>query len=103
MTLIFHFSGFLVLQVFVNNGSSRVSQIGNVYYAGSKTKKLLKWVVEFDDYGGLLQDFFLIPQIFSNTFWKIKGRRPLRKSYYLGFTSLRVLVHAYDYFEGSYC
>jgi len=46
---------------------------------------------------GLVQDFFLLPQIIGNTLWHFE-RKPLRKLYYIGITVLRLLPHIYDYF-----
>ncbi|KAL3532401.1 hypothetical protein ACH5RR_005922 [Cinchona calisaya] len=55
-----------------------------------------KWWIELENYAGLVQDFFLFPQIIGNALWGVQGK-PLRKLYYIGFTIIRVVSQAYDY------
>ena len=57
--------------------------------------KLSEWVTDIDEYMGLVQDFFLLPQIISNVLWQTQVK-PLRELYYIGLTLLRLLVRAYD-------
>ncbi|XP_010545798.1 PREDICTED: uncharacterized protein LOC104818053 isoform X2 [Tarenaya hassleriana] len=54
------------------------------------------WQTELGEYIGLVQDFFLLPQVIANVMWQIECQ-PLRKLYYIGITSLRLLPHIYDY------
>ena len=49
-----------------------------------------------ENYSGLVQDCFLLPQIIGNAVWGVQGK-PLRKLYYLGFTTIRLVLQAYDY------
>ncbi|KAG9139475.1 hypothetical protein Leryth_023717 [Lithospermum erythrorhizon] len=55
-----------------------------------------EWETELLQYLGLVQDFFLLPQIIGNFLWQIKGQ-PLRRLYYIGITAIRLLPHLYDY------
>ncbi|RVW77118.1 hypothetical protein CK203_047764 [Vitis vinifera] len=57
--------------------------------------KLSEWVIDVDEYMGLVQDFFLLPQIIGNVLWQTQVKS-LRELYYIGFTLLRLLVRAYD-------
>ncbi|KAF7015117.1 hypothetical protein CFC21_029022 [Triticum aestivum] len=44
----------------------------------------------------LMQDLFLLPQAIGNAVWRINCR-PLKGSFYVGVTFLRLLPHAYEY------
>ncbi|KAI3737601.1 hypothetical protein L2E82_27609 [Cichorium intybus] len=57
---------------------------------------LQSWLVELEEYVGLVQDFFLLPQVIGNLIWQINCT-PLRKSYFIGLTIIRLLPHVYDY------
>lgn len=56
------------------------------------------WDTQLEEYVGLVQDFFLLPQIIGNLIWQTHCK-PLRKLYYIGVTAVRVLPHVYDYFR----
>ncbi|MED6110966.1 hypothetical protein PIB30_047963 [Stylosanthes scabra] len=43
-----------------------------------------------------MEDFFLMPQVIENKAWSSQGR-PLRKTYYIGLTLLRLVTYFYDY------
>ncbi|KAJ0579390.1 hypothetical protein HanHA300_Chr04g0117491 [Helianthus annuus] len=58
--------------------------------------KVQPWLVELEEYAGLVQDFFLLPQVIGNLVWQI-GCIPLRKSYFIGLTVIQLLPHVYDY------
>ncbi|KAD4585331.1 hypothetical protein E3N88_22932 [Mikania micrantha] len=58
--------------------------------------KVQPWLVELEEYAGLVQDFFLLPQVIGNLIWQI-GCIPLRKSYFIGLTVIQLLPHVYDY------
>ncbi|KAJ0242286.1 Uncharacterized protein HA466_0207690 [Hirschfeldia incana] len=60
------------------------------------------WQTETEEYIGLVQDFFLLPQVIANFIWQIDSKQqPLRKLYYLGITLVRLFPHVYDYLVGS--
>ncbi|KAG2304742.1 hypothetical protein Bca4012_063798 [Brassica carinata] len=59
------------------------------------------WQTETEEYIGLVQDFFLLPQVIANFIWQIDSKQPLRKLYYLGITLVRLFPHVYDYLIGS--
>lgn len=59
------------------------------------SQKVWEWETELEEYMGLIQDFFLLPQIIANFIWEI-DTKPLRKFYFLGLTAVRVLPHIYD-------
>ncbi|XP_057454231.1 uncharacterized protein LOC130745843 [Lotus japonicus] len=54
------------------------------------------WATELEEYSGLVQDFFLFPQVIGNLIWHINCK-PLRKLYFVGISFVRLLPHAYDY------
>ncbi|KAA8541860.1 hypothetical protein F0562_023012 [Nyssa sinensis] len=88
-TCFIHIIGFLVILITQstraeNNVHMRINQ------------KLPEWLTELDEYIGLLQDFFLVPQIIGNWIWQIQVK-PLSKVYYIGFTVSRFLLRGYDY------
>ncbi|KAJ0075262.1 hypothetical protein Patl1_34348 [Pistacia atlantica] len=53
---------------------------------------------ETTEYVGLVQDFFLLPQVIGNLLWQIDCK-PLRKLYFIGITVVRLLPHVYDYIQ----
>ncbi|GFP96777.1 hypothetical protein PHJA_001821800 [Phtheirospermum japonicum] len=55
-----------------------------------------EWETKLEEYLGLVQDFFLLPQVIANLMWRINVK-PLGKLYYLGITSVRLFPHVYDY------
>ncbi|PWA57279.1 hypothetical protein CTI12_AA411730 [Artemisia annua] len=57
---------------------------------------LQSWLVELEEYMGLVQDLFLLPQVIGNIMWQINCK-PLRKLYFIGLTIIRLLPHVYDY------
>lgn len=63
------------------------------------THTLKTWETIFQEYTGLLQDLFLLPQLIGNIIWQI-NTKPLRKLYYMGITVVRLLPHVYDYIRG---
>lgn len=66
-------------------------------YASQTSGNLLQ---ELENYGAIVQDFFLLPQIVGAVVWHIQGKcKPLRKLYYWGFTTIRLLLHVYDYWR----
>uniref|UniRef100_A0A803LN81 RING-type E3 ubiquitin transferase n=1 Tax=Chenopodium quinoa TaxID=63459 RepID=A0A803LN81_CHEQI len=60
---------------------------------------LKPWETLFQEYIGLLQDLFLLPQLIGNILWQIDCK-PLRKLYYMGITIVRLLPHVYDFIRG---
>ncbi|KAH9714824.1 PII uridylyltransferase [Citrus sinensis] len=54
------------------------------------------WETELEEYVGLVQDFFLLPQVIGNFLWQTDCK-PLRKLYFIGITVVRLLPHVYDY------
>ncbi|CAK9154435.1 unnamed protein product [Ilex paraguariensis] len=94
ITLFIHIIVFSICHC-IRNGFPPL-QSGNYMYGRGYMKNFLKWWGELENYAGLVQDFFLLPQIIGNALWHIQGK-PLSKFYYLGFTMVRVLLHAYDY------
>ncbi|KAJ8773489.1 hypothetical protein K2173_004319 [Erythroxylum novogranatense] len=54
------------------------------------------WETELEEYVGLVQDFFLLPQVIGNFMWQLDCK-PLSKLYFMGTTVVRLLPHVYDY------
>jgi len=89
-----HAMGFLIVLIVHNmKTSSRPIQ-----YSARHVHNQVDWETELQEYVGLVQDFFLLPQIIGNILWHFE-RKPLRKLYYIGITVLRLLPHIYDYFR----
>lgn len=91
-----HAVGFLVVLVihYINASSRPIHQDTYIDPRGNN-HKLLEWEIQLEEYVGLVQDFFLLPQIIGNFFWQINCK-PLRKAYYIGVTVVRLLPHVYD-------
>lgn len=92
-----HAMGFLIV-LFVHNvkTSSRPIQSSTYLYSKRYSHNQHEWETELMKYVGLVQDFFLLPQIVGNTIWHFE-HKPLRKLYYIGIIVLQLLPHIYDY------
>lgn len=92
-----HVVGFLVILVvhYINASRRPIHQDTYIDSRGN-SHKLLEWGIQLEEYIGLVQDFFLLPQIIGNFLWQINCK-PLRKAYYMGITVVRLLPHVYDY------
>ncbi|CAO2209674.1 unnamed protein product [Urochloa humidicola] len=64
--------------------------------ARGNSHALREWAVTLEEYVGMAQDFFLLPQVIGNVVWRINCK-PLKGSYYAGVTAVRLLPHLYDY------
>ncbi|KAJ4708356.1 DUF2921 family protein [Melia azedarach] len=94
ITSVIHTIGFLVTHVIRVMIGVEIVPVSKKHL--SRSNRLFLWIKELDGYLDVVSDLFLLPQIVANSFWQNKGK-PLRKLYYLGLTSLRVLLHVYDY------
>lgn len=97
LTMLIHITGFLFC-----HGIRQMYKIPILYgsknyaFGSQNMERLLIWWKELEIYcGGLVQDFFLLPQIIGNVFWGVQGK-PLRKLYYVGFTMIRIVILVYD-------
>ncbi|KAK1281921.1 hypothetical protein QJS10_CPB22g01018 [Acorus calamus] len=100
VSLAIHITGFLmvvVVHAFGANGS-KLTSVGYPELE-KREKKFCKWETVVEEYLGLAEDFFLLPQIIGNILWKLNCK-PLRKTYYMGGTAVRFLHHLYNYFKG---
>lgn len=96
-TLIIHVVGYvLVLVVHFMNTSHKPLQTSSFIDSTGYSHAIWEWETELVEYLGLIQDFFLLPQVIGNLLWRIHVK-PLRKLYYIGITSVRLLPHIYDY------
>ncbi|KAL9156728.1 hypothetical protein ABFS82_09G097100 [Erythranthe guttata] len=59
------------------------------------------WEAELVEYVGLMQDFFLLPQVIGNLLWMVQVK-PLRKMYYIGLTLVRIFPHVYDFVKSPF-
>ncbi|XP_078174927.1 PII, uridylyltransferase (DUF2921) [Carex rostrata] len=91
-----HSAGFLVaLLVHLINVSRRPGHQETYVDSQGKSHKLHDLGIQLEEYIGLVQDFFLLPQIIGNYLWKIQCK-PLTKAYYIGITFVRLFPHLYD-------
>lgn len=96
VSLFLHALGYILALVLHPARTERFTQ---VYGAAVGTNW---WQTETEEYIGLVQDFFLLPQVIANFVWQIDSKQqPLRKLYYLGITLVRLFPHVYDYLVGS--
>ncbi|MCL7029382.1 hypothetical protein MKW94_012887 [Papaver nudicaule] len=100
VSLVIHTAGFILVLIFhaVNSGP-RPIQSGRFMDPNGKTYQQREWEIKLEEYVGLIQDFFLLPQIIGNLLWQIHCK-PLRKLYYFGITLVRLLPHIYDHTKG---
>lgn len=96
-TLTIHAIGYIfVLLLHSLNTSRKPVQTENFIDSSGNFHTLREWETELEEYLGLVQDFFLLPQVIGNYVWKIHCK-PLRNFYYIGITAVRILPHVYDY------
>ncbi|KAH9618447.1 hypothetical protein KSS87_001910 [Heliosperma pusillum] len=100
ITLIIHILGYLLALIFhsVKTGQTPIGTQQYVDPTGNP-QSLKTWETLLQEYTGLLQDLFLLPQVIANIIWQIDSK-PLAKLYYMGITILRLLPHGYDYVRG---
>ncbi|KAL3694089.1 hypothetical protein R1sor_007740 [Riccia sorocarpa] len=56
------------------------------------------WKVVLQEYAGLVDDLFLLPQAIALGLWSFDGK-PLRTVFYMGLTFLQIVPHVYDSFR----
>lgn len=95
-----HLVGFTVILAahYVSVYGRPVRDDGSYMDARGRTHALREWAVTLEEYVGMAQDFFLLPQVIGNVVWRINCK-PLKKSYYAGVTAVRLLPHLYDYIK----
>ncbi|KAK1305953.1 hypothetical protein QJS10_CPA10g00465 [Acorus calamus] len=100
VSLAIHITGFLIVVAVHAFGADEIRLVSDDNPKwGNRENKFRKWETVVDEYLGLAEDFFLLPQIIGNILWKLNCK-PLRKAYYMGGTAVRFLPHLYNYFKG---
>lgn len=95
-TLSLHIIGYIIaLAVHYLNTSYKPLQTARFVDSSGDSHVIREWETELEEYLGLVQDFFLLPQVIANLVWRIDAK-PLRKLYYAGTTLVRLLPHVYD-------
>ncbi|ESQ30155.1 hypothetical protein EUTSA_v10011203mg [Eutrema salsugineum] len=97
ITVILHALGYILALIMNPARKQRVTVVLESYTPAAANW----WQTETEEYIGLVQDFFLLPQVIANFLWQIDSQQPLRKLYYLGITLVRLFPHVYDYIIGS--
>ncbi|KAK7255298.1 hypothetical protein RIF29_28705 [Crotalaria pallida] len=93
-TFIMHLIGYVMVLIVHGPKTSQKALRARTYLIdGSHSRPV--WVTESEEYAGLIQDFFLLPQIIGNLIWQIDCK-PIRKLYFIGITLVRLLPHIYD-------
>lgn len=97
VTLSIHVIGYIIALIIHSlKTSQRPFRTERFLDSTGNSQMLREWETELEEYLGLVQDFFLLPQILGNLIWQIHCR-PLGKIYFIGITMVRVLPHVYDY------
>ncbi|XP_004302932.1 PREDICTED: uncharacterized protein LOC101301596 [Fragaria vesca subsp. vesca] len=92
-----HLIGYvMVLVVHSMRTGQRSIRTKSYKIAREDSRGLWEWETELEEYVGLVQDFFLLPQMIGNLVWQIDCK-PLRKLYFIGITLVRLFPHIYDY------
>ncbi|XVE88991.1 hypothetical protein DITRI_Ditri19aG0114300 [Diplodiscus trichospermus] len=96
-TLTIHVIGYIVVLIVHTVKTSQMPlQTDKFIDSRGHSQTLREWEIELEEYIGLVQDFFLLPQVIGNFIWQIDCK-PLRKLYFIGITVVRLLPHFYDY------
>ncbi|KAJ6711746.1 PII URIDYLYLTRANSFERASE (DUF2921) [Salix purpurea] len=98
-TLTIHVIGYVIV-LFIHSVKNSQIPVQMVEYLGSSghSHTIREWETKLEEYLGLAQDFFLLPQVIGNIIWQIDCK-PLRKLYFIGITAVRLLPHFYDYIK----
>ncbi|KAB2061388.1 hypothetical protein ES319_A10G081900v1 [Gossypium barbadense] len=96
-TLTIHGIGYIIVLI-IHAVKTRQMPLQTDRFIDSRghSRTLREWQIELEEYIGLVQDFFLLPQVIGNLMWQIDCK-PLRKLYFIGITVVRLLPHLYDY------
>ncbi|RDX97686.1 hypothetical protein CR513_19517, partial [Mucuna pruriens] len=98
-TFTIHVIGYIIVLIIHGTKTSQKAPIAKTYLVdGGNSHSLPDWATELEEYVGLVEDFFLLPQIIGNLIWHIDCK-PLRKLYFIGITLVRLLPHIYDYIQ----
>ncbi|XP_061365074.1 uncharacterized protein LOC133308464 [Gastrolobium bilobum] len=96
-TFTMHLIGYVIILIIHGTNTSQNPLKAKKYLTDRENSHSLPvWATELEEYVGLVQDFFLFPQIIGNLIWHINCK-PLRKLYFIGITLVRLLPHIYDY------
>ncbi|KAJ1392154.1 hypothetical protein SESBI_36030 [Sesbania bispinosa] len=97
-TFTIHLIGYVIVLIIHGTKTSQKLPLRAKTYMIDRenSHSMLGWATELEEYSGLVQDFFLFPQIIGNLIWHIDCK-PLRKLYFIGITLVRLLPHIYDY------
>ncbi|KAF3450818.1 hypothetical protein FNV43_RR06907 [Rhamnella rubrinervis] len=95
-TLTIHIIGFIIVLIVHNTRTNQKSIRTTRHRIARAESHLWDWETELEEYVGLVEDFFLLPQIIGNFIWQIDCK-PLRKLYFIGITLVRLFPHIYDY------
>ncbi|XP_050232685.1 uncharacterized protein LOC126681239 [Mercurialis annua] len=97
VTLAIHVIGYVIVLI-IHSTQTRQKPFKIERYSNSTGiyQSPREWETELEEYGGLVQDFFLLPQVIGNILWQIDCQ-PLKNLYFIGITIVRLLPHVYDY------
>lgn len=95
-TLIIHVIGYIIVLIIHAAQTDEKFRTESYVDSNGNVHVQREWETELEEYVGLVQDFFLLPQVMGNFVWQIHCK-PLRKLYFIGITVVRLLPHFYDY------
>ncbi|KAM2654304.1 hypothetical protein EV2_025824 [Malus domestica] len=96
-TFAIHFIGYIIVLIIHSMTTSRrYIRTKSYRIARANSHALWEWETELEEYVGLVQDLFLLPQIIGNLVWQMDCK-PLRKFYFFAITLVRIFPHIYDY------
>ncbi|GLU22149.1 hypothetical protein SLE2022_382450 [Rubroshorea leprosula] len=96
-TVMIHVIGYLIILIIHTvKAGQRPLQTERFIDSGGQSQTSHGWETELEEYIGLAQDFFLLPQVIGNFVWQLNCK-PLREHYFIGITAVRLLPHLYDY------
>ncbi|CAM6089770.1 unnamed protein product [Calypogeia fissa] len=115
---IIHAVGFIsVMLLHTQHSRPRVEDMypapamGNDIYVGNETQTWplgasVDWIRKgplwqvLQEYTGLIEDLFLLPQVVGYGLWDVTGK-PLRKFFFVGLTFFQIVPHVYDYIRSA--
>ncbi|KAJ6963382.1 hypothetical protein NC652_001874 [Populus alba x Populus x berolinensis] len=94
-----HVIGYVIVLIIHSAKTSQIPvQMVEYLDSSGRSHTIREWETKLEEYVGLAQDFFLLPQVIGNIIWQINCK-PLRKLYFIGITVVRLLPHFYDYIK----
>ncbi|XP_022959814.1 uncharacterized protein LOC111460765 [Cucurbita moschata] len=100
-TFLIHLVGYVAVPIVHTSRTAEIRVKSSMIPSRTSGSHMVQgWEKDLQEYVGLVQDLYLLPQVIGNLLWQIDSK-PLRKFYFIGITLARLLPHIYDFVNPS--